>query len=148
MQIEQQLQQLGYRVISGRSRMIVDLEIGGSTIAIDQHSKTHEITLRDGKIAIAPAPGMHALATITITTDQPQTDAERSHRLTLPIPEPCSERYASGWAYADWHLANGGNTEADAPGEWHEEKVNGFWDRLTEERQRLSTRVTANAHPR
>jgi hypothetical protein len=139
MGIEQQLQHLGYRVISGRSRMIVDLEIGGSTVAIDQHSKAHEITLFDGKIAIAPAPGMQALATVTITNASLAPNTERGHRLTLPIPEPCSERYASGWAYADWYLANGGNPDAEAPGEWHEEKVTGFWDRLTEERQHRTT---------
>lgn len=139
MEIEQQLQHLGYRVISGRSRMIVDLEIGGSTVAIDQHSKAHEITLLDGKIAIAPAPGMQALATVTITSEPLAPNTERGHRLTLPIPEPCSERYASGWAYADWYLGNGGNPETDAPAEWHEEKVSGFWDRLTKERQLNTT---------
>jgi hypothetical protein len=143
MRIEQQLQHLGYRVITGRSRMIVDLEIGGSTVAIDQHSKAHEITLRDGKIDVAPAPGMQSLATVTIMSESPTPNAERGHRLTLPIPEPCSERYASGWAYADWYLANGGNPDADAPGEWHEEKVSGFWDRLTEERQRQTTHEPA-----
>lgn len=54
--------------------------------------------------------------------------------LTLPVPDDCSDRYAAGWAYADWFVAKGGNLNADAPPEWHEEKVNGFWDRLVAER--------------
>ena len=59
-------------------------------------------------------------------------------QLTMPVPEECSDRYASGWAYADLHINKGGNLHADAPGIWHEEKVNGFWDRLTVERNALA----------
>lgn len=54
--------------------------------------------------------------------------------LTLPVPDDCSDRYAAGWAYADWFVAKGGNLNAEAPLEWHEEKVNGFLDRLVAER--------------
>lgn len=58
-----------------------------------------------------------------------------TRQLTIPAPEDCSARYASGWAYADLHISQGGSLNADAPGNWHDEKVNGFWDRLTVERE-------------
>lgn len=58
--------------------------------------------------------------------------------LTKPIPDNCSDRYASGWSYADWYIIKGGNLNADAPSNWHEEEVNGFWDRLTAERESLA----------
>ncbi|MGI0649483.1 hypothetical protein ACRCPS_31185 [Pseudomonas aeruginosa] len=61
-----------------------------------------------------------------------------ARQLTKPVPDNCSDRYASGWAYADWYISKGGNLNADAPGNWHEEKVNGFWDRLTAERDALA----------
>ena len=56
-------------------------------------------------------------------------------QLTMPVPDSCSDRYAAGWAYADWYIGKGGNLNADAPGDWHEEKAVGFWDRLTAERE-------------
>lgn len=59
-------------------------------------------------------------------------------KLSMPIPDDCSERYAEGWANADLWLTNHpGDVGADAPGHWHEEKVNGFWDRLSAEREKL-----------
>nr|WP_142990342.1 hypothetical protein [Pseudomonas aeruginosa] len=61
-------------------------------------------------------------------------NATSNRILTMPVPDDCTDRYASGWAYADWHISKGGNLNADAPADWHEEKVNGFWDRLTAER--------------
>lgn len=64
------------------------------------------------------------------------TKINASRPLTLPIPEDCSDHYASGWAYADWFVSDGGDLNADAPAEWHEEKAVGFWDRLTAERKR------------
>lgn len=57
------------------------------------------------------------------------------HKLTMPVPDDCSDRYASGWAYVDWQISKGGSLDAEAPGSWHEEKVNGFWDRITAERK-------------
>ncbi len=53
----------------------------------------------------------------------------------MPIPDDCSDRYAAGWAYADWFIIKGGNLNADAPGDWQEGKAVGFWDRLTAERE-------------
>ncbi|MOA30605.1 hypothetical protein D3C78_1517080 [compost metagenome] len=61
----------------------------------------------------------------------------------MPIPDSGSDRYASGWAYADWFVRKGGDLNADAPGDWHEEKVNGFWDRLRAERERQSGQDSA-----
>ena len=66
------------------------------------------------------------------------TNAVHTRQLTKPVPENCSERYASGWAYADWFISKDGDLNADAPGEWHEEKAVGFWDRLTAERNALA----------
>lgn len=56
-------------------------------------------------------------------------------KLTIPVPEDCSDRYASGWSYADWYLARGGDPDADSPDGWHEEKYAGWWDRLAKEKQ-------------
>lgn len=61
-----------------------------------------------------------------------------TRQLTMPVPEDCTDRYASGWAYADWHISKGGSLHAEAPGNWNEEKVNGFWDRLAAEREALA----------
>ena len=61
-------------------------------------------------------------------------NATPNRTLAMPIPDDCTDLYASGWAYGDWHVSNGGNLNADAPTDWHEEKVNGFRDRLTAER--------------
>ncbi|GLE84023.1 hypothetical protein VNPA120661_43430 [Pseudomonas aeruginosa] len=66
------------------------------------------------------------------------TNSATTRQLTKPVPDNCSDRYASGWAYADWHISKGGNLDADAPGNWHEEKANGFWDRLTAEREAVA----------
>jgi hypothetical protein len=66
-----------------------------------------------------------------------ESKCSASRALIMPIPEDCSERYAAGWAYADWHISKGGSLSADAPGEWDEEKVVGFWDRLSAERAAL-----------
>lgn len=70
------------------------------------------------------------------------TSTPTARLLTQPVPDDCSDRYAAGWAYADWHISKGGSLDADAPGDWHEEKVNGFWDRLASER-RAETGTTA-----
>ncbi|WP_147480884.1 hypothetical protein [Pseudomonas amygdali] len=55
--------------------------------------------------------------------------------LLMPIPENCSDLYAAGWAYADHHISAGGSLNAESPGGWNEERVNGFWDRLAVERK-------------
>ncbi|MDY1103268.1 hypothetical protein [Pseudomonas aeruginosa] len=70
------------------------------------------------------------------------TISAATRQLTKPVPDNCSDRYASGWAYADWYICKGGNLDADAPCDWHQEKAVGFWDRLTAEREALSK--TAN----
>lgn len=46
--------------------------------------------------------------------------------------------YDSGWAYAVWHISKGGDLNADAPEDWPDEKVHGFWDRLAAERKKLN----------
>lgn len=46
--------------------------------------------------------------------------------------------YDSGWAYAVWHINKGGDLDADAPEDWPDEKVHGFWDRLAAERRKLA----------
>jgi len=58
--------------------------------------------------------------------------------LTLPVPalETVSDSFVAGWAFADAFIASGGNMEAQLPADWHEDKVNGFWDRLEADRQR------------
>lgn len=68
----------------------------------------------------------------------PATSTAVTRQLTKPIPENCSDRYASGWAYADWHISKGGSLHAEAPDNWNEDQVNGFWDRLTAERNILA----------
>ncbi len=67
------------------------------------------------------------------------TNTLATRQLTKPVPDNYSDRYASGWAYADWFISKGGNLHADAPGEWHEEKAVGFWDRLTAERKAIAS---------
>lgn len=74
-----------------------------------------------------------------------QTTTTQTKALLVPIPENCSDRYASGWAYADWFISTGGSLDADAPPEWHDEKVNGFWDRLTAEREAVGVKHNANS---
>lgn len=54
--------------------------------------------------------------------------------LTLPLPDNCSNIYASGWAYADGFLSNWGDLAAEGTPQWHQDKANGFWDRLAAER--------------
>ena len=66
--------------------------------------------------------------------------------LAMPVPDDCTDRYASGCAFADGHVRKGGNLNADAPAEWHEEKVNGFWDRLSAERNAQSTDGNGETH--
>ena len=51
---------------------------------------------------------------------------------TMLVPSDSSERYANGWLYADWFLSMGGSADADSPDGWHEEKYEGWWDRLGE----------------
>lgn len=68
--------------------------------------------------------------------------AARQDALAMPIPEDCSDSYASGWAVADAHVSKGGNLDADAPAGWSEEaRVNGFWDRLTAEREKRAAEI-------
>lgn len=64
----------------------------------------------------------------------PATMTDVSRRLSMPVPEQCSDHYAAGWAYADWFVSRDGDLDADAPAGWHEEKAVGFWDRLKAER--------------
>lgn len=66
--------------------------------------------------------------------------------LAMPVPDGCTDRYASGWAFADGHIRKGLDLNADAPAEWHEEKVNGFWDRLSAERIAKSTDGNGETH--
>lgn len=54
-------------------------------------------------------------------------------RLLKPVPDGCSDRYAAGWANADGFLALGGDMNADPPTDWHEEKAQGFIERLQAE---------------
>ena len=54
---------------------------------------------------------------------------------SLPSPGICTDRYKSGWEYAQWWLDQGGNKDADTPDGWHEEKCNGFFDRLALEKK-------------
>lgn len=61
--------------------------------------------------------------------------------LSQPIPDGRSDRYAAGWAFADVHIRKGGSLTADAPTDWHEEKVAGFSDRLVTERAALARRL-------
>lgn len=48
----------------------------------------------------------------------------------IPAPKKCSDHYREGWIYADWWLRGGGSRNADSPDGWHEEKYEGWWDRL------------------
>ena len=57
----------------------------------------------------------------------------KSYVPTLPAPAESSERYTAGWLYADWYLSHGGSPDADSPDGWHEEKYEGWWDRLSAE---------------
>lgn len=56
--------------------------------------------------------------------------------LAMPVPDDCSDQYAAGWAAGDSHVRGGGNLLADAAPSWSDEKANGFWDRLREERSK------------
>jgi hypothetical protein len=56
----------------------------------------------------------------------------------VAAPAKCTDRYADGWNYADWHLSKGGSVDADSPDGWHEEKYEGWWDRLAEEKRILA----------
>src|SRR5690606_5780332 len=59
------------------------------------------------------------------------------HDLLASAPDDCSVSYASGWSYADWRISNGCDLDEDAPGVWSDEaKINGFWDRLSLEREK------------
>lgn len=58
-----------------------------------------------------------------------------NHVPKIVVPENCSERYADGWIYADWYLSRGGSSDANSPDGWHEEKYEGWWDRLAEEKR-------------
>jgi hypothetical protein len=49
-------------------------------------------------------------------------------------PGVCTPGYSKGWKYAEWFLSMGGATQADAPDNWAEDRVNGFSDRLVRER--------------
>lgn len=51
---------------------------------------------------------------------------------TMPVPTDSSAHYVNGWLYADWYLLTGGAANADSPDGWHEEKYEGWWDRLAE----------------
>jgi hypothetical protein len=51
---------------------------------------------------------------------------------TLQAPAGSSARYADGWLFADKWLSRGGSPDADSPDGWHEEKYEGWWDRLAE----------------
>lgn len=60
--------------------------------------------------------------------------------LAMPIPDGCSDLYASGWACADAYVAQGTDFGAEAGAGWDETKSLGFWDRLEAERQRKTER--------
>jgi hypothetical protein len=55
--------------------------------------------------------------------------------LGMPLPDPCTDLYAAGWAFADAFIAKGGSVDAEADASWNEEKAVGFWDRLAAERK-------------
>lgn len=76
----------------------------------------------------------------TASTDgmNANSPASAGTRLKRPVPDDCTDRYAAGWAYGDWFVNKGGDLNADAPADWHEEKANGFWDRLTVERNSVA----------
>lgn len=54
----------------------------------------------------------------------------KDYQATIPVASGGTDRYNDGWNYADWFLSKGGSPDADAPGDWHDEKCSGFWDRL------------------
>lgn len=59
------------------------------------------------------------------------------------VPEGGTERYGSGWSYANWWISKGGGLMADPCDNWHNEKANGFCDRLKLERDARQEPVLA-----
>lgn len=53
--------------------------------------------------------------------------------LAMPIPDGCSDIYASGWACADVCVSQGSDLLAEPPPGWDASKAQGFLDRLKAE---------------
>lgn len=66
---------------------------------------------------------------------------------TKPVPDECTERYADGWKYADWWLSKGGSPDADSPEGWHQERYEGWWDRLAMDKNDLTQAAIAAGQP-
>jgi len=56
----------------------------------------------------------------------------------LRTPTGSSARYADGWLVADKWLLRGGTPDANSPDGWHEEKYEGWWDRLAEAKRAIA----------
>lgn len=63
--------------------------------------------------------------------------------LAMPIPDGCSDLYASGWACADAYVVQGTDFGAEAGDGWDVAKAQGFWDRLKAERERKAALCSA-----
>lgn len=58
-----------------------------------------------------------------------------TEQLWIQIPVNSAPTYAAGWSYADMYLRIGGDLVAQSTGNWPEETANGFWDRITTQRE-------------
>lgn len=70
-----------------------------------------------------------------------------ARHLTRLLPTDCSDRYASGWAVADRLISEGEGLLATAPGDWDEEKISGFEDRILLEHESLVMDQVAGVEP-
>lgn len=73
---------------------------------------------------------------------------DNNYTPAVPVPDDCSTHYADGWRYADWFLMRGGSIRADSPDGWHDEKYEGWWDRIDEARRLVETLGVANRPPK
>ena len=62
--------------------------------------------------------------------------------LAMPIPDGCSDIYASGWASADVCISQGTDILPDPPPGWDALKAKGFHNRL-----RAEAELRASLHP-
>lgn len=71
----------------------------------------------------------------------PATSAVSASNPRDVIPDGSTERYGAGWSYGNWWIAKQGNLMADPCDNWHDEKANGFCDRLKLERDAVQESV-------
>jgi hypothetical protein len=109
-------------VIDGKRLPSGHAEFGAKVVSTEM-PRDAAISLADKLQANHDALVLNSEVTIEI-------GVKNSYIAKCPVPDNCTTHYADGWTFADWYLNDGGDPNAESPDGWHQEKYEGWWDRM------------------